>query len=176
MFGNLSKAKIGTKGRDAIGDKVKVRGYFTVEHVRDGKTLSKQNVDNTVLYIGKHLVANRLVNASRSPLNYMALGSDSTAAAVGQSLLIAELTGANASGAARVQCSTSVVNVSAPTGLFDTCQFFNSFSLQQSMQIQEVGIFNLSGANNGDCMGRQVITAINGQAGDTVNVTYKFQF
>lgn len=155
---------------------VKVRGYFTIEHKRGEKTLSSQKVDNTVVYVGKYLAANNLIFASVPRLNYMALGTDSTAAAVGQSLLLGELTGANSSGAARVQASVSAVNVSAPTGITDTAQFYNSFAIQTSCQIQEVGIFNLSGANNGQLMGRQVVTAINAQNGDTVVTTYRFQF
>ena len=155
---------------------MKMRGYFEIEHKRDGKTLSKQAVDNTVVYVGKYLVANNMLFASVPRAAYMALGTDSTAAAVGQSLLLGELTGANSSGAARVQASVSAVNVSAPTGLTDTAQFYNSFAIQTSCQIQEVGIFNLSGANNGQMVGRQVVTAINAQNGDTVVVTYKFQF
>lgn len=157
-------------------DLVTLRGYFEIVHMRGDKVLSREKKDNTVLYVGKYLAANNLINASVPHLAYMALGSDSTAAAVGQSLLFAELTGANASGAARVQCSVSAVNVSAPTGLTDAAQFFYSFAPLQSLQIQEVAIANLSGANNGQVMGRQVVTAINGQNGDTVQVTYKFQF
>lgn len=157
-------------------DMFPMRGYFDIEHIRGGKTLSKQSVNNTVVYVGKYLVANNMLFASVARANYMALGTDSTAAAVGQSLLIGELTGANSSGAARVQASVSAVNVSAPTALTDTAQFYNSFAIQTSCQIQEVGIFNLSGANNGQMVGRQVVTAINAQNGDTVVVTYKFQF
>lgn len=153
-----------------------VRGYFEIVHKRGDKVLSRQEVKNVVPYVGKYIAANNLLFASVARLNYMALGSDSTAAAVGQSLLLSELTGANASGAARVQCSVSAVNVSAPTGITDTAQFYNSFAVQVSCQIQEVAVFNLSGANNGQMMGRQVVTAINAQNGDTVQVTYKFQF
>lgn len=160
----------------AQSDFVKVRGYFEIVHRRGESVLSSQKVDNTVVYVGKYLVANNLLFASVPRLNYMALGTDSTAAAVAQSLLLGELTGANSSGAARVQASVSAVNVSAPTGITDTAQFYNSFAIQTSCQIQEVGIFNLSGANNGQMMGRQVVTAINAQNGDTVQVTYKFQF
>jgi hypothetical protein len=172
----ISRRKSPVANSGANSDFVKVRGYFTIEHKRDGKTLSKQNVDNTVVYVGKYAVANNLIFASIPRMAYMALGTDSTAAAVAQSLLLGELTGANSSGAARVQASVSAVNVSAPTGITDTALFYNRFAIQTSCQIQEVGIFNLSGANNGQLMGRQVVTAINGQSGDTVVVTYKFQF
>ncbi len=159
-----------------MSDKVALRGYFDIQHWRGDKLMSAQKKDNTVLYVGKYLAANNLIFSSVPRLNYMALGTNSTAAAVGQSLLLGELTGANSSGAARVQCSVSAVNVSAPTGITDTAQFYYSFAIQTSCQIQEVGIFNLSGANKGQCMGRQVVTAINAQNGDTVVVTYKFQF
>lgn len=155
---------------------VPVRGYFEIIHLRGGSVLSRQQVNNTVPYVGKYAVANNLIFSSLPRMAYMALGSDSTAAAVGQSILLGELTGAASSGAARVQASVSAVNVSAPTGITDTAQFYNSFAIQVSCQIQEVAIFNLSGANNGQMMGRQVVTAINGQNGDTVVVTYKFQF
>ena len=169
----LAKKETKTPGADSVS----IRGYYDIKHIRNGKIIGRQSRDNTVLYVGKHLVASRLTGLnSLNALNYMALGSDSTAAAVGQSLLIGELTGANASGAARVQCSTSTVNVSAPTGLYDTAQFYYSFGVNVSCQIQEVAIFNLSGANNGQAMGRQVVSAINAQNGDTVQVTYKFQF
>lgn len=159
-----------------LSERMSPKGYFTIEHIRGGKTLSKQEVINTVPYVGKYAFANNAIFSSIPRANYMALGTNSTAAAVGQSLLLGELTGANSSGAARVQCSVSAVNVSAPTGLTDTAQFYYSFAIQTSCQIQEVGIFNLSGANNGQMFGRQVVTAINGQNGDTVVVTYKFQF
>lgn len=171
----FSKIGVGRK-EDPNTDQVPLKGYFEIVHMRDGKILSRQKKNNTVLYVGKYLAANNLINSSVPHLNYMALGSDATAAAVGQSLLLAELTGANASGAARVQCSVSAVNVSAPTGITDTAQFYYSFAINVSCQIQEVAIFNLSGANNGQAMGRQVVTAINAQNGDTVQVTYKFQF
>lgn len=163
-------------GGNVYSDKFPMRGYFDIEHIREGKTLSKQSVDNTVVYVGKYLVANNMIFSSIPRANYIALGTDSTPAAVGQSLLLGELTGANCSGAARVRCSVSAVNVSAPTGLTDTAQFYYSFAIQTSCQIQEVGIFNLSGANNGQLVGRQVITAINAQNADTIVVTYKFQF
>lgn len=151
-------------------------GSYNIKHMRDGRLLSEQDVKNVVPYVGKYAAANNLVFASVPRMAYMALGSDATAAAVGQSILLGELTGANASGAARVQASVSAVNVSAPTGLTDSAQFYNSFAIQASCQIQEVAIFNLSGANNGQMMGRQVVTAINAQNGDTVIVTYKFQY
>jgi hypothetical protein len=176
MFKELFK-NIGLGRKEAPGlDQVPVKGYFEIVHMREGKVLSRQKKDNTVLYVGKYVAANQLINSSLPKFAYMALGSDSTAAAVGQSLLLGELTGANASGAARVQCSVAAVNVSAPTGITDTAQFYNSFAVNVSCQIQEVAIFNLSGANNGQAMGRQVVTAINAQNGDTVQVTYKFQF
>ncbi len=165
-----------TAGSGPGNEFVKIRGYYEIVHKRGDKILSTQKRDNTVVYVGKYTVANNLIFASVPRLAYMALGLDSTAAAVGQSLLISELTGANSSGAARVQASVSAVNVSAPTGITDTAQFYNSFAIQTSCQIQEIAIFNLSGANNGQMMGRQVVTAINAQNGDTVQVTYKFQF
>lgn len=165
-----------TAGRGLENEFMKMRGYFEITHKRGDKVLSTQKVDNTVVYVGKYLVANNMIFASVPRAAYMALGTDSTAAAVAQSLLLGELTGANSSGAARVQASVSAVNVSAPTGITDTAQFYNSFSIQTSCQIQEVAIFNLSGANNGQMVGRQVVTAINAQNGDTVQVTYKFQF
>ena len=152
------------------------KGYFEIVHKRGDKEMSRQKIKNVVPYVGKYTAATALMFASLPKFAYMALGSDGTAAAVGQSLLLGELTGANASGAARVQCSVAAVNVSAPTGITDTAQFYNSFSINVSCQIQEVAIFNLSGANNGQMMGRQAVTAINAQGGDTVQVTYKFQF
>ncbi len=157
-------------------EKVAVNGFIDIEHIRGGRVIAKQSIKNVVPYVGKYLAANNLIFASIPRLAYMALGLDSTAAAVAQSLLISELTGANSSGAARVQASVSAVNVSAPTGITDSAQFYNSFAIQTSCQIQEIAIFNLSGANNGQMMGRQVVTAINAQNGDTVQVTYKFQF
>lgn len=161
----------GTPGHDMV----KLRGDIEIRQFGpDGRLKHKQDIRNTIVNVGKFTMSSRLNGVGALPaFNYLALGSDSTVAAAAQSLLIAELTGANASGAARVQASVSRVTTTTEN---DTAQLFNSFSILQSMQIQEVGAFNLSGANNGQMLGRQVVTAINAQAGDTVQVTYKFQF
>lgn len=177
MFGKFlqKKSSLNGNGSDpSMGsDSVSLRGDIELVLIGpDGKVKQKFEKKNTVVNVGKAAMASRCNGAGALPaFNYLALGSDSTAAAATQSLLIAEIA---AGGAARVQASVSRVTTTVEN---DTSQLYNSFSISASLQIQEIGAFNLSGANLGQMLGRQVVSpAINAQNGDTVVATYKFKF
>jgi len=172
---SLKEKILGLTKSKGMVETIPLKGSFEIVlRGPDGKIKQRQKKDNLILNTGKGAMASRLNGAGALPLfNYLALGSDNTAAAAAQSLLIAELTGAASSGGQREHASTSRVTTTVTN---DTAQLYFQYAIQVSMQIQEVAAFNQSGANNGQVLGRQVVTAINAQSGDTVTVTYKFQF
>lgn len=68
---------------------------------QDGVVTQNQHIKNLVVTAGKELVANRLKENSMAPIGWVAVGTDGTAASVGQTALVAET--------ARVAVSTTTV-------------------------------------------------------------------
>jgi hypothetical protein len=172
-FLNRLSSRSSNRGGSDASDNVPIKGHIEITVLGpDGKIKSRFEKHNTILNVGKAAMASRCNGSGGlAAFNYLALGSDSTAAAAAQSLLLAELT---IGGAGRAQASVSRVTTSVEN---DTAQLYYAYSLSASVQIQEIAAFNLSGANLGQGLGRQVVSpAINGQNGDTVQATYKFQF
>lgn len=150
---------------------IPLKGHIAIRHLGPNGELKKYwEKHNLIVNVGKFAMASRTNSASPAAFNYLALGSDSTAAAAAQSLLLGELT---IGAAVRNQASISNVTTTVTN---DTAQLYYSWAITASVQIQEVAAFNLSGVNLGQMLGRQVVTAINAQNGDTVQVTYKFQY
>jgi len=162
------KEKILGKAKGAMSEKIDLVGSFEIVlRGPDGKIKQSQSKKNVIVSVGKAAMASRLTGVGSIPLfNYLALGSDATAAAAGQSLLLGELTGALSSGAERAHASVSRVTTAVED---DTGQLYYQYAVQTSCNIQEVGAFNQSGAGNGQMLGRQVVTAIPAQSGEPLS-------
>jgi len=113
---------------------------------------------NLVVTTGKGYIASRMVGTASAVMSHMAVGTDSTAAVVGQTALLAQITGgrvALTSGTASGAIVTYVATFGAGVG---------------SGAIVEAGIFNDSTAGTMLC--RTVFDVVNKGADDSMQVTW----
>ena len=113
---------------------------------------------NLVVTAGKGYIASRMVGTASAVMSHMAVGTDSTAAVVGQTALLAQITGgrvALTSGTASGAIVTYVATFGAGVG---------------SGAIVEAGIFNDSTAGTMLC--RTVFDVVNKGADDSMQVTW----
>jgi hypothetical protein len=133
-------------------DPVKLTGKLQI-YLNDVKV---QEVDNLVVTTGLGFVASRLVGTASNIMSHMAIGTGSTAAAVGNTTLGTEaarvaLTSGTASGAV----ATYVATFPAATG---------------TGAITEAGLFNASSA--GTLLCRTVFSVINKGASDSLTISW----
>ncbi len=113
---------------------------------------------NLVVTAGKGYIASRMVGTSSAVMSHMAVGTDNTAAALGQTALLAQITGgrvALTSGTASGAIVTYVATFGAGVG---------------TGAIVEAGIFNDSTAGTMLC--RTVFDVVNKGADDSMQVTW----
>ena len=121
---------------------------------------------NLVVTAGLAELAKLAINTGTpTAFSYIAVGTDGTAAAAGQTALVAEITN---SGLARATGTKSVVQT---TVAGDTSQLLKEFSVTGIKAIKEVGVLNAASA--GTMLSRTVITTKNVDSGDTIEITYK---
>jgi hypothetical protein len=134
-----------------------------------GHFSDKLVLSNLVTTAGASGVAAR-INGSGSPAayTYIALGTNTTAAADANTQLGAEIT---TSGGARAAASVSLVTTETSG---DTAQLQNTFAFTTggTFAITESGVLNA--ASTGTLLARQVFSAINVASGDSLQVTWKF--
>jgi len=92
-----------------INDQISLKGALTI--TKNGEVI--REIDNLVVTAGKELLASRLAGNSGSVISYMAVGTGTTAAAVGNTTLATEVdrnalsvSGGTASGAAVTYATT----------------------------------------------------------------------
>lgn len=140
-----------------IKDAINAKGHLSIV-VKDDKGNVKESreIPNLVVTTGLGVIASRLVGTSTAVMSHMAVGTDATAAALGQTALIAEvgrvaLTSGTSSGAV----VTYVATFPAGTG---------------TGALQEAGLFNATPA--GTMLSRATYAVINKGASDTVTITW----
>lgn len=146
----------------------KLAGSFTVEHVRNGKVIDRRVVDNLITNAGKAQVAGLVLSdVGGTAFDYIAIGTDNTAAAAANTALGAEITTGGGARAASTgtRVTTSVTN--------DTAQLVATWTFSGSFAIVETGVLNASSA--GVLLARQVFSTINVQSGDQLTITWKIQ-
>jgi hypothetical protein len=122
----------------------------------DGQIKEEHEFKNLVVTVGKNFVASRMVGVAANVMSHMAIGSSSTAAAVGDTALGAELGRvALASGSATAAVVTYTATFPAGTG---------------TGAVVEAGIFNASSAGTMLC--RTVFSVVNKGANDAMSVTW----
>jgi hypothetical protein len=122
----------------------------------DGQVKEEHEFKNLVVTVGKNFVASRMVGVAANVMSHMAIGSSSTAAAVGDTALGAELGRvALASGSATNAVVTYTATFPAGTG---------------TGAVVEAGIFNASSA--GTLLCRTVFSVVNKGANDAMSVTW----
>lgn len=117
-----------------------------------------QEVNNLVVTVGKVWVAARMQGVSKAVMSHMAVGTGTTAAAVGQTTLVTEngrvlLTTAGGVAASNVITFATTVPAGTATGA-----------------ITEAGVLNAASA--GDMLARTVFSVVNKGALDTMTISW----
>lgn len=124
-------------------------------------------VSNLVTSAGKAGVASRINGAgSEAAFTYIAIGTGTTAAAIGDTALQTEIASGGGSRAAATasRVTTTVTN--------DTAQLQVTFTFTTGFAVTESGVLNA--ASTGTLLNRQVFSAVNVANTDTLQVTHKF--
>ena len=123
---------------------------------KDGKVKEEHEFKNLVVTVGKNFVASRMVGTASSVMSHMAIGSDNTPAAVGQTTLGAQL------GRVALASGTATANVVTYTATFPAGTGTGA--------VVEAGIFNDGTAGTMLC--RTVFAVVNKGADDAMSVTW----
>ena len=122
----------------------------------DGKVKEEHEFKNLVVTVGKNFVASRMVGTASAVMSHMAVGSNNTAAAAGDTALGAEL------GRVALATSTATTNVVTYTATFSAGTGTGA--------IVEAGIFNASSAGTMLC--RTVFAVVNKGVDDALSITW----
>jgi len=123
---------------------------------KDGQVKEEHDFKNLVVTVGKNFVASRMVGTAANVMSHMAIGSNNTAAAAGDTALGAELGRvalASASATSAVVTYTATFPAGTGTGA-----------------VVEAGIFNNS--TGGTMLCRTVFSVVNKGADDAMSVTW----
>jgi hypothetical protein len=123
---------------------------------KDGQVKEEHDFKNIVVNVGKTFVASRMVGTTANIMSHMAIGSDSTAAAAGDTALGAEL------GRVALATATSSSNVVTYTATFPAGTGTGA--------VVEAGLFNAASAGTMLC--RTVFAVVNKGADDAMSVTW----
>jgi hypothetical protein len=134
----------------------KLTGKVHVTLTNEHGEIVEQRATNLVVTTGKDFTASRMVGTASNIMSHMAVGSDNTAAAVGNTALGAEL------GRVALTAGTASGNVVTYTATFGAGVGTGG--------IQEAGIFNAS--SGGTMLCRVVFAVVNKGANDTMAITW----
>lgn len=121
-----------------------------------GNIKDEREVPNLVVTVGKNFIASRMIGTTDNIMSHMAIGTGTTAAAVGQTTLITEV------GRVALTSNVRTNNAIAYVATFPAGTGTGA--------ITEAGIFNASSA--GTLLCRTVFSVINKGAADTLGVTW----
>ena len=140
-----------------INEQIKVTGDVVVVITGpDGNEKSRREIKNLVVTNGKGFIASRMVGVSANVMSHMSIGSNTTAAAAGDSALGAEL-GRVALSSSTVSGAVSTYSASFPAGT-------------GTGAVTEAGIFNAS--SGGTMLCRTVFSVVNKGADDAMSITW----
>ena len=134
----------------------KLTGKVHVTVTNEHGEVVEQRAANLVVTTGKNFTASRMVGTADNVMSHMALGSNNTAAAVGDTALLGEL------GRVALTAGTATANVVTYTATFGQGVATGG--------VQEAGIFNASSAGTMLC--RVVFAVVNKGANDTIAITW----
>ena len=135
-----------------ISDDLKMTGRLIIE-INDEVV---QEVDNLVVTAGKNYVASCIKDASATAMSHMAVGTNNTAAAAGQTALSSET--------ARVALTSTTVST-------NTVTYAATFGAGTGTgALVEAGILNAS--SGGTMLCRTVYTTVNKGSSDSMTVTW----
>ena len=124
----------------------------------DGSVKHEQNIKNLVVTSGLDYIASRIKDATATVMSHMAVGSGTTAAALGQTALVTE--------SARVALTSTIVSSNA----VEYAATFPAGTPAALTALTEAGVFNA--ATGGTMLCRTVFAAVNKDVGDTMSITW----
>lgn len=124
----------------------------------DGKVKEKREHDNLVTTAGKGYIASRMKDATATAMSHMEVGTSSTAAAVGDTTLVAAVS------SSRTALTSTTVSTNTVTY---ACTFGAGVG---TGALVEAGIFNDGAA--GTLLCRTVYSVINKGASDTLTISW----
>jgi len=128
-----------------------------------GSWQTERIVSNLITNDGLAGVASRINGAgAEDAFTYIAIGTGTTAADVGDSTLVTETDREDATASRTTTTETD-----------DTARLVHTFTFSESADITESGVLNA--ATDGTLLARQVFSAIGVQDGDSLQVTWDFQ-
>jgi hypothetical protein len=147
----------------------KASGSFLFEVFgSNGELKFSQRVKNLITSAGKAGLASRCNGSgAEAAFTYIALGTGTNAAAVGDTTLQTELA---ASGLSRANATASRTTTSVSN---DTARLVHTFTVSGTVAVTEAGILNAS--SGGVLLCRTVFSAVNVVSGDSLVVTYDVQ-
>ncbi|MFN0159285.1 MAG: hypothetical protein ACKVRP_14590 [Bacteroidota bacterium] len=154
--------------REVLGggpvERIGLRGTILFElYDKNGDRKERREVKNLVVNAGLTKAAKFFAGTDTPAVDYIAIGTGATAAANGDTALQTEV--------ARSQGTKSTVTTTVTD---DTYQVQVTFAAGTGTgAITEAGL--LDAASTGDLLCRQVFSAVNKGAGDTLQVTWKIQ-
>lgn len=133
------------------------KGRLTIEQFdKDGNLIDTQHTTNVVVADGLDYIASRMKDATATAMSHMAVGSDNTAAASGDTALGSEL--------GRVALTSTTVTSNAVTYVGDFPAGTGTGA------VVEAGILNA--ASGGTLLCRTVFSVVNKAAADTLKITW----
>ena len=123
---------------------------------KNGAVKEEHYLKNLVVSVGKNFVASRMVGTTSAVMSHMAVGSDGTAAALGNTALGSEL------GRVVLASSTATANVVTYTATFPAGTATGA--------LVEAGIFNAGAAGTMLC--RTTFAVVNKSADDAMSITW----
>jgi len=144
---------------------ITLKGQFNIRHIRSGKILSEETIDNTITTVGIREVAGLINEVTSGGFKWIGLGSSSTSALAADTDLKAVISAAGLARAAAT-CTRTIT-----TTANDTAQLVHTFTATNTQAVKEAAIFDA--ASSGIMLARQTFTAKNMENTDTLQVTYK---
>ena len=140
-----------------LQDSLKLSGRVgIVLRDKDGNIIEEQTTENLVVNDGLNFICSRMEGTSQNVMSHMAVGTDSTAVAAGDTTLGTEL--------ARVALTSTTVST-------NTIEYVASYSAGTGTgALVEAGIFNASSAGDMLCSVR--FDVINKAAADSMTITW----
>jgi hypothetical protein len=148
---------------------LKLKGTYTFEiREKNGSLVDSWEVNNIVTNAGFAQLALLTGDGSATPFTYIAVGTSTTAPAVGNTTLAAEITtgGLARAGGTTSRTTTTVTN--------DTYQITYTWTASASHTVEEVGVFNAS--SGGTMLSRALTTTKTIIADQTLTGVYRLKF